>query len=134
MSKRRGMFPGGGIVGIALKIGVTAAAVWVAVKLVSGLEFEGTTLVFLTLATVIAVANAFVKPILKLFSLPIILLSLGLFLLVINAVVLQLVVWLAAPERLDLGFTSTGFFWATFLGAIVISLVRAVLDHFFIKD
>lgn len=117
-----------------LGIGATAAAVWVAVRLVSGLAFDGTTLAFIGLAVLVAVANAVVKPILKLLSLPIILLSLGLFLLVINAVVLQFVVWLAAPDRLDLGFTSTGFFWATFLGAFVISLVRAILDFFFIKD
>jgi putative membrane protein len=69
-----------------------------------------------------------VRPIITFFSLPIVVLTLGLFLLVVNAIALQLVVWMAAPERLDLGLTSTGFFWATFLGALTISLVRLILD------
>lgn len=111
-----------------LGLAATAAGVWVAVKLVPGLDFDGSAWAFVGLALLVALSNAVVRPILKVLSFPVVLLTLGLFLLVINAVVLQLVVWLAAPERLDLGFTSTGFFWATFLGALVISLVRWVLD------
>jgi hypothetical protein len=45
-----------------------------------------------------------------------------------------LVVWLSEGDRLNLGLTSSGFFWATFLGALVISVVRGILDFFFIKD
>lgn len=111
-----------------LGLAATAAGVWVAVKLVPGLDFDGSAWAFVGLALLVALSNAVVRPILKVLSFPVVLLTLGLFLLVINAVVLQLVVWLAAPERLDLGLTSTGFFWATFLGALVISLVRWVLD------
>jgi uncharacterized membrane protein YvlD (DUF360 family) len=47
---------------------------------------------------------------------------------VTNALALALVIWLAAPERMDLGLTSTGFFWATFLGALVISVVRFAVE------
>ncbi|HLU53414.1 MAG TPA: phage holin family protein [Acidimicrobiia bacterium] len=111
-----------------LQLAATAAGVWVAVQLVPGLEFDGSAWAFVGVALLVAVANAIVKPILSFFSFPLILVTLGLFLLVINALVLQLVVWLSAPERLDLGLTSTGFFWATFLGALVISLVRWVLE------
>jgi len=39
------------------------------------------------------------------------------------------VIWLSEPERLDLGITSTGFFWATFLGALVISIIRFVVER-----
>ncbi len=112
----------------------TAAGLWVAVSIVPGLEFDGSWWALAGLALLIAVVNTIVRPILKILSFPVIILTLGLFLLVINAVVLQLVVWLAAPERLDLGLTSDGFFWATFLGALVITIVRAALDMLLIKD
>ena len=111
---------------LIIRLAITAAALWVAVWLIPGLDFEGGFLGFILVAALVLVANAFVKPILSLFSFPLILLTLGLFLLVINALVLQLVVWLSS--QLDLGLTSTGFFWATFLGALVISLVRMILD------
>lgn len=117
-----------------LGLAATAAGVWVAVQIVPGLEFDGNAWAFVGVALLVAIANTIVRPILSLLSFPVILLTLGLFLLVINAVVLQLVVWLSAPDRLDLGLTSTGFFWATFLGALVISLVRWLLDLFFIRD
>jgi putative membrane protein len=114
---------------LVIKILVTAAALWVAVGLVPGLTFDGSVVAFLIVSTLVVVANAVVKPILNFFSLPFILVSLGLFLLVTNAIVLQLVAWMSAPERLDLGLASSGFFWATFFGALVVSLVRMVLDR-----
>lgn len=113
-----------------LKLAVTAAAVWVAIWIVGGLDFDGNFWGFLGVTLILIVANAIVRPILNFFSLPFIVVTLGLFLLVTNALVLQLVVWLSAPEQLDLGLTSTGFFWATFLGALVISVVRWVADLF----
>lgn len=111
---------------LLIRLAITAAALWVAVWLIPGLDFEGGVLGFILVAALVLAANAIVKPILSIFSFPLILLTLGLFLLVINALVLQLVVWLSS--QLDLGLTSTGFFWATFLGALVISLVRMILD------
>ena len=111
-----------------LRLLTTAAALWVAVWLVPGLEFEGEPWQFLVVAFIMGLANAVAKPILKIFSFPLILLTLGLFLLVVNAVVLQLVVWLSGPEVFDLGLTSTGFFWATFLGSIVVSIAGAVIS------
>lgn len=117
-----------------LELLATAAGVWVAVRLVPGLDFTGSNWALAGITLLIAAANLLVRPLLKLFTFPLIILTLGLFLLVVNAVILQIVVWISAPERLDLSFTSTGFFWATFLGALVISVVRAVLDALFIKD
>lgn len=110
------------------KILGTGAALWVAIWLVSGLEFDGDLTGFAVVTGLVLVANAIVKPLFKLLSLPIIILTLGLFSLVINALVLQLVVWLAGPSMMDLGFTSTGFFWATFLGALVISVVSTIVE------
>ena len=109
---------------------VTALGIWVAVALVSGLDFDGDWLPFLLVALILSVINAVIKPLVKLLSLPFILITFGLFLLVVNALMLQFTVWLAAPERLDLGLTSTGFFWATFLGALVISLVQMIVNAF----
>lgn len=111
---------------LILKLAVTGAALWAAVYLVPGLDFEGNFLDFVLVTAIVLLANAIVKPILNFFSLPLILLTLGLFLLVTNAVALQIAVWLSGA--FELGFTSTGFFWATFLGALVISVVRMILE------
>ena len=79
-----------------MKLGLTflatAVSLWVAVWLVDGLEFDGEWYQFLIIAAIMGLANTIVKPILKLFSLPLILLTLGLFLLIVNALVLQLVI------------------------------------------
>jgi putative membrane protein len=114
--------------GFLIKLLATAAALWVAVGIIGGLDFGGNVWGFLGVSVLIVLANMIVKPILNIFSLPLVILTLGLFLLITNALTLQFVVWLSAPDRLDLGLTSTGFFWATFLGAIVISIVRTVVD------
>jgi putative membrane protein len=105
----------------------TAASLWVAVWLVDGIEFSGAWWQFLIVAIVIGFANAIAKPIITFFSLPFIVITLGLFLFVVNALVFQLVVWLSGPSVLDLGLTSTGFFWATFWGSVVISVVGWIL-------
>lgn len=112
-----------------IKLAVTALGIWVAVWLIDGLEFEGGFWGFVVAALFLLVANAVVKPIINFFSIPFIVVTLGLFLLVTNALVLQLVVWLSS-DVFDLGLTSTGFFWATFLGALVISIVRWLADIF----
>ena len=107
---------------------VTAGSLAVAIWIVDGLEFTGSWWEFLIVAVILGLANLIVKPILRLLSLPIVLITFGLFLIVVNALVLQLVIWLGGPSMMDLGLTSTGFFWATFLGAIVISIAGWVLN------
>lgn len=102
-----------------------AASLWVAVWLVDGFEFDGEWWQFLIVAALMGLANVVVKPILRLFSLPLILLTLGLFLIVVNALVLWIVVGLSGA--LELGLTSEGFFWETFLASIVISIVSWIL-------
>lgn len=109
--------------GLVLRLAVNAAAVWLAVYFVSGLDMDGSWVSWVIVAGVLAVLNTVVKPVLKLLSLPVVILTLGLFLLVINAVVLQVVV--AISDATDLGLTSTGF-GATFVGAIVISIASWV--------
>jgi len=100
----------------------TAASLWVAVWLIDGFEFSGEWWQFLIAAAIVGLVNAVAKPILKLFSLPLIILTLGLFLIIVNAAVLQLAVWFSGPDILDLGLTSEGFFWTTFWASIVVSV------------
>jgi putative membrane protein len=114
--------------GIVIKILVNAAALWVAVALVPGFEFgfhQSTIPAFLGIALLLGIVNVVVRPIITVLALPVILLTLGLFLLVINAIALAIVV--ALSGALDLGLTSEGF-GTTFLAAIVVSLVSWGLE------
>jgi putative membrane protein len=77
-------------------------------------------LALLAIAVILGVVNAFARPIVTVLSLPIVLLTLGLFLLIINALMFALTIWIS--ESLNLGLTSTGF-GATLLGAIIVSVV-----------
>jgi putative membrane protein len=103
---------------------VNAGALYVAVVVVPGLDFafgaEGAIVKFLIVAFIFALVNTFVRPILQIFTLPITLMTLGLFLLVINA--LMLILTGGISDELDLGLVVDGFF-AALLGAIVVSLV-----------
>ncbi len=114
-----------------VKIGATAAGLYAATWLLDGLEFEGGFGGLLLVSVLIFGVNLFVRPIIKLLSFPVILITLGLFTLVINALMLQIVVWLSEPERFGLGLSSDGFFWSTFLGAIIIAIVRTVIENIF---
>jgi putative membrane protein len=78
-------------------------------------------------ALVFSLINTFVAPIAKMLSLPFIILTLGLFLLVINALLLMLTDWVAG--KLDVSFYVESFGWAV-LGAIVVSIVNAILGSF----
>jgi len=78
-------------------------------------------------ALVFSLINTFVAPVVKTLSLPFIIITLGLFLLVINALLLMLTDWIA--DKLDVSFYVESFGWAV-LGAIVISIVNAVLGSF----
>ena len=110
-----------------IRLLVNAAALWVATRLVPGVSFTGGWLPFLGVALVFGVLNAFIRPLTKLLTCPLILLTLGLFSFVVNGLML----WLtsALSGALDLGFHVTGF-WAAFLGALVVSLVSTILSMF----
>ena len=116
--------------GFLVKVAVNAVALWVAAWLVPGITFgEGkfgskfATVVLV--AIVFGVINAVVKPIAKLLSFPVIILTLGLFTFIVNAFMLQLTEWVADP--LGLSFTIAHFFWDAVLGALIITIVSMVL-------
>jgi putative membrane protein len=112
-----------------IQILVNAAALYVAILLVPGLDFafepEGALLKFILVAIIFGLVNSFVKPILRIFTLPITLMTMGLFLLVINALMLMLTG--AISSELALGLTVADFV-AALLGSIVVSLVGLVLS------
>ena len=113
----------------------TAIAVAVAAWLIDGIRFTGPRQwpdefteklpSLLLVALILGVVTSFVKPILTILSIPFIIVTLGLFLLVINAAMLRLTGWLAG--ELDIGFTVTGW-WPAIGGAIVITLTTWVVD------
>lgn len=108
---------------LILKLFVNAAALWVAGYLVTGIDLDGDFLTIMLVALVFGIVNTFIKPILKALSFPVIILSLGLFALVINAAMLGITAaWTNALSIAD--------FWSALLGAIVISVVSAVLGWF----
>jgi putative membrane protein len=107
---------------------VNAGALWAAVWLLDGLDFTGEWWKFLLVALVFSLINTFLRPILRLLTLPITMVTLGLFLLVLNALLLLLTG--AISNALDLGFTVADF-WAALLGSIVISIVGWILSMVF---
>lgn len=113
---------------LIIRIAATAVAIWVADRYINGIDValagESPWLVYAILAVILGLVNTFIKPIITLFTLPITFLTLGLFLLVINAIMLKLAAWLA--QWAGYGFTVDGFIPAV-LGSVVISLVGGVL-------
>lgn len=102
---------------------VTTVAVLIAAHLIPGISYEGWG-ALLGASLLLGIINAFVRPILLLLSLPWIILTMGLFIFVINALLLMLV------SKIVPAFQVTGF-WSAFFGAIVISFVSWLLSSFF---
>lgn len=103
---------------------INAVALWVAVRLV-GIEATTNVTTFAAVALIFGVVNALIGPILKFLTCPLIALTLGLFTLVINALMLMLTSWVAG--QLHLVFRVQGF-WQAFVGALIISVVSFVLN------
>jgi putative membrane protein len=103
-----------------------AAAAW----LIEGIRVEGSTteeqvITLVVVALIFGVVNAVVEPIVKLLSLPFIILTLGLFLIVINAAMLLLTSWISG--ELGRRFEVEGF-WTAVLGAVVITISTWILE------
>ena len=113
-----------------------AAALAVAAWALDGIRVEGSDWQdkigpLLLAAVVLGVVTVFVEPVVKLFSLPFIVLTLGLFLLVVNALMLMLTSWIA--DQVDIGFEVEGF-WTALLGSIIVTLVCGIIDAAVIED
>jgi putative membrane protein len=116
---------------LILRLLINAAALWATARFVNGISYTGTWQGLIGLALVFGVVNTFIRPVLRFFSFPITIITLGLFALVINALMLLLTASIAS--RLDIGFAVHGFVPAL-LGAICISILSTVLGAVLISD
>lgn len=117
---------------LLLRWGITTLALIAAAWLVPGIRVDGSAWVaYAGMAVVLGLVNAIIRPLLKLLTCPLIILTLGLFTLVINATTL----WLASRIALGLGlgFRVDGF-WPAFLGGLVVSVVTMILSVFIRED
>jgi putative membrane protein len=114
-----------------IRLLVNAASLWVATRLVTGVTFNGGWVPFFGVALVFGVVNAFVRPVLKILTFPLIILTLGLFSFVVNGLML----WLTSrvSDTLGLGFHVAGF-WPAFWGALVVSIVSMLLSMLVTED
>ena len=110
---------------LILRIMINALSIAVAVKVVDGIVFSGEWWKMILVGAVFGIVNSFLKPLVTFFTLPLIILSLGLFTLIVNTVMLLITVSLSGP--LDLGLQIHGF-WPAFKGALIISVVSMVLS------
>ncbi|HEU5209883.1 MAG TPA: phage holin family protein [Longimicrobiales bacterium] len=110
-----------------LRLVATAAALWVAVYLVPGISHEGPLWHLLGVALLFGIVNAIVRPILLMLTCPLVLLTLGLFIFVLNALMLWLTSALAT--ELGLAFHVDGFIPAL-VGSLIVSIVSIVLNVF----
>jgi putative membrane protein len=106
--------------------GALAVAVWLLDKITLTGDSTGKKIgTLLIVALIFGLVNFLVKPIVKLLSLPLLILTLGLFTLVVNALMLLLTSWLA--DKVDLSFHVEGF-WTAVLGGLIISIVSWALN------
>jgi putative membrane protein len=117
---------GDGLRPIVLRVLIMGIAVFLAVTMVPGIESESLG-AGMAAVLVLTLLNALIRPLLYLLSLPLIVISLGLFMVVINALLLQL------TAALVKGFTVAGF-GASFWGALVISVVSALLNMILVVE
>ena len=108
-----------------IRLLVNAAALWVATRIVPGVTFDSGVGPFLVVALLFGVINATLRPLMKILTFPLILLTLGIFALVVNGLMLWLLSSLSSS--LGLGFHVSGF-WSAFFGALVVSIVSALLS------
>jgi len=115
---------------LLVRLLATAVALAVAAGLVDGISVGPGTdrervLTLLGVAIIFGLVNAIVRPILRLLTLPLVVLTLGLFLLVLNALMLLLTEWIAG--QFDLAFQVDGF-WSAVLGALIVTIVSFLIN------
>ncbi|PSL08365.1 putative membrane protein [Haloactinopolyspora alba] len=119
------------MISFLVRLIVNGLALWVATEIVDGVTVSSDStsnqvITLLVVALIFALVNAVIKPVVQLLSLPLLILTLGLFTLVVNALMFWLTSWIA--DQLDVGFHVDGFFWEAVLGALVVSFVSWLLN------
>jgi putative membrane protein len=115
---------------VLTKVVINAVAIWIATLVIPQVTVEGSTVGETLLSLVIVGAlfgliNTFIKPVVKLFTLPLYLLSLGLISFVVNALMLKIVEWLSG--KIGITFDAGPFFWSTIGAAVVVTFVSMIL-------
>jgi putative membrane protein len=115
---------------VLTKVVINAVAIWIATLVIPQVTVEGSTVGETVLSLVIVGAlfgliNTFIKPVVKLFTLPLYLLSLGLISFVVNALMLKIVEWLSG--KIGITFDAGPFFWSTIGAAVVVTFVGMIL-------
>lgn len=116
-----------------IRAGLTGLALWVVTKIVSGVTFVGgdTTLqrvgIIFVVALIFGLVNAFIKPVVQLLSIPLYILTLGLFHIVVNALMLWITAWIT-DNTTHWGLHIADFWWDAIWAAIVLSLVSWLLS------
>ncbi len=106
---------------LLLRVVINAFALWLAATLVSGINLTEEIPLIVLVALIFGLVNIFIRPLVKLLSLPLTIITLGLFALVINTAMLGLTAALTENLQID-------GFWSAFLGALIISVVSAILN------
>ncbi len=107
--------------------GINAVALWAAIAILPGIDFKGEWLGIVFLALIFGFVNALLRPLLKFLTCPLIVLTLGLFTLVINTFLFWLTGEIGQGVGLDL-VISDPTFWNAFLGALIVSVVSIILS------
>lgn len=115
-----------------VRVLVNAVAIWLT-TLLMGSHFEivggegtgGRVVVFLVVALIFGIINAIIKPVVQLFTFPLYILTLGLFTLVVNALMVLLTGWIT--DQADWGLRVEGFWWAV-LAAFLISVISTIIS------
>jgi putative membrane protein len=119
--------------GFLLRVGFTGLALWIVTLIVPGMSFVGgqTTAqrigIILVVALVFGLVNAFVKPIVQVLSIPLYILTLGLFHVVVNALMLWITAWIT-DHTTHWGLHIDHFWWTAVWAALLLSLVGWVLS------
>jgi putative membrane protein len=116
---------------IVTKVVVNAFAIWIATLVIPSVTVgQGSlghrVLSLLIVGALFGIINTFIKPIVKLFTLPLYLLTLGLISFVVNAFMLKIVEWLSG--KIGITFSTGPFFWSTLGAALVITFVSMILN------
>lgn len=100
---------------------VSSLGLWIAAGLLDSINYGGRWQVIVIAGLILAIVNSIIRPVVVLLSLPAILFTLGLFMVVINALMVLLVAWLYGP------FEITGF-WTALLAGMIIGLVNYLVS------
>jgi len=110
---------------LILRVMINALSIAAAIKIVDGITFTGAWWKMIIIGMIFGVINALLKPLMMLFTLPLIVITLGLFTLVVNALMLIATAALSGPFNLGLHIDG---FWSAFWGALIVSIVSMFLS------